>query len=452
MPTAADTDLTRTQLWVASLAILLVAAFLRLASLGYESLWVDEFSTLRVSRAHLFDLPSVAAEGDSQPPLFYLLVKAFTYLGTNEVTARLTSAISGLVTIPALGWVAARLSDRRAAVIAMGILAVSPFHVWYSQEARAYALLLFFLTLSVGFLVRTGGGHRTPGWAWIGFVATTTLALYTHLMAMPFLVVQLAVALWAGRRTEGPTPAYEIPMVSLEVDWRRTVLGQGVALLIFLPQAVLLFRSAWLHYLLPPTSLFLEGSARTYALSPMGILELGVHVGYGLFTLVFGFSLGPSVRELHYMADTPWRGFFVPEVAVCCALIAMVVGGTARSMRSRNPLSQAGLLWALVIMVSIPVAAFLAEVPRLAPRYLAVALPGLILGVAGGIAGEGGKWRRRGVSLSLLVALLIPLHQRHFPRYVKDDLRSAALHLIHQGSDETGAVLSTRTIAEPLRY
>ena len=90
MPALEDHPLTARHFWAASFAILAVAAFLRLPSLAFESLWVDEFITLFLSKAPLLSLPLEAAERDSQPPLFYLLVRGISALGTNEITLRLT--------------------------------------------------------------------------------------------------------------------------------------------------------------------------------------------------------------------------------------------------------------------------------------------------------------------------------------------------------------------------
>ena len=104
-------------------------------------------------------------------------MKAALVFGSNEISLRMVSALAGLATIPAMGWIAVQVAGPGPALITMGVLALSPFHVWYSQEARAYALVLFFLTLSVGFLLRLGEVGRSSRLAWTGFVVTTALAL-----------------------------------------------------------------------------------------------------------------------------------------------------------------------------------------------------------------------------------------------------------------------------------
>lgn len=451
MPAQEDQALTAPQFWGASFAILAVAAFLRLPSLAYESLWVDEFITLLISKAPLLSLPLEAAQRDSQPPLFYLLVRGINALGTNEVTLRLTSVLAGLATIPAIGWIAKQLSGCRAALIAMGILAISPFHVWYSLEARGYALVLFLLTLSVGFLLRAGGRSKSSRMAWFWFVATTALALYTHLMALPFLLVQVAVAIWVGRRKKRRIPRAGGLAALEDFAWHRILLGQCAALFMFLPGAILLFRHAWLHYLLPPTSVFLEGPTTTYALSPNGVAGLGAATAYGLFTLLAGFSLGPSVRELHDLSGSTLRGVFTPSVALFCVLVGVVAWFAFRSTRRRTPLGEAGFLWTATVLLVIPVAVFFAEAP-FRPRYVAIALPGVVLWLAGGISGLKHPMIRSAIAVALLAALLISLTHRHAARYVKDDVRSAASYLLDTGETETTLVLSTRSMVDGLGF
>lgn len=446
-----DQPQTIPHFWVVSIAILAVGALLRLPSLTYESLWVDEFITLRVSQSPLLQLPLAAADLDSQPPVFHFLVKAFITLGASETSLRLASALAGLAAIPAMGWIAKQLSGSRAALIAMAILAVSPFHVWYSQEARGYTLVLLLLILSVGFLLRMGDTARGSRLAWAGFIGTTALALYTHLMALPFLLVQVAIAVVVGRNESTHHVAALGTSDVRAISWRRVLLGQMVALALFLPQAVVLFRHAWLHYLLPPTSLFLEGPTRTFAMSPDGASALILAAGYGLFSLLAGFSLGPSVRELHGVSARTLSSFFTPEVLGFSLLMALSAWLAFRSTRRRDLISRVGFLWTSVVFLAIPIAVFFAEAP-FRSRYVAIALPGLVLWLTGGVSNLRSPRGRNAAVVALVAAFLIPLGQRHDPRYVKEDVRSAARYLSGTALPGTEVVVCARSVAEGLRF
>ena len=92
---------------------------------------------------------------ESNPPLYYVLAwgwaKAF---GTGEVGLRSLSALFGAATVPLAYCIGAELANRRAGLIAAALVAVSPMLIWYSQEARSYALLVFFCAASLLFFAR----------------------------------------------------------------------------------------------------------------------------------------------------------------------------------------------------------------------------------------------------------------------------------------------------------
>ena len=79
---------------------------------------------------------------ETTPPLYFVLIwvwaKAF---GTGEVALRSISPLAGVAVVPIAYLCARELLDRRAGLIAAALVAVNPFMIWYSQEARAYMLL-----------------------------------------------------------------------------------------------------------------------------------------------------------------------------------------------------------------------------------------------------------------------------------------------------------------------
>jgi len=69
----------------------------------------------------------------------------------------------------------------RAGLIASVLTAVSPYMVWYSQEARNYSLLMLLTTLQMYFAFTAVTRSRWPDW--LGLAVVTTLNLYTHYLA-----------------------------------------------------------------------------------------------------------------------------------------------------------------------------------------------------------------------------------------------------------------------------
>jgi len=121
--------------------LLIATAFLiRLIALN-QSLWLDEAVVAQaVSRFGFWELITSYAPGDFHPPLYYLLLKAWTsILGTSEIALRLPSVFFSLG--------AGVLMLSLAGFWAGALLLFNPLFVYYSQEARMYTLITFLLTL-----------------------------------------------------------------------------------------------------------------------------------------------------------------------------------------------------------------------------------------------------------------------------------------------------------------
>ena len=175
--------------------LVLLGAALRFATLDGQSYWLDEAATVELVRMGFGDMVDGIPGSESTPPLYYVAAWAWAQLfGSGEIGLRSLSALTGAAVIPVAwslgGWVA----GRRAAVAAGALAATSPFLVWYSQEARAYSLLVLLSGLAVLFLVR----GRT--WAW---AAASALALATHYFAL-FPVAGMAAWLLWRRRAFAP--------------------------------------------------------------------------------------------------------------------------------------------------------------------------------------------------------------------------------------------------------
>ncbi len=141
---------------------------------------------------------------ENTPPLWYLLAWADArVLGDGALALRLPSALAGIATVPVVWAIGSELAGRRAALIGAALVAVNPLFVWYSQEARAYGLFVFFAALAMLCFARLR--HRPGGRRAAAFALSGALALLTHYFAV-FLLVPMALwlsaraTLCAGRR------------------------------------------------------------------------------------------------------------------------------------------------------------------------------------------------------------------------------------------------------------
>lgn len=113
------------------------------------------------------------------PPLFYLLMRFALQWGQNSLAGRVLNAILGIVALPVIYWLGWELFQRHlTAGLATALVAVAPYAVYLSREARQYSLWLVAIALSGALLlrvVRTGG--RSLWWA---YGASLLVGIYTH--------------------------------------------------------------------------------------------------------------------------------------------------------------------------------------------------------------------------------------------------------------------------------
>src|SRR2546430_6516539 len=104
------------------------------------SLWVDEGLTVMHARLSWLVLLGFGRIYDPHPPFYYALVKLTSYVLPDVIAGRLLSVIAGTLTIAVVYALVARLLHPRAGALAAVTLAMAPLHLWYSQEARPYAV------------------------------------------------------------------------------------------------------------------------------------------------------------------------------------------------------------------------------------------------------------------------------------------------------------------------
>lgn len=173
-----------------------LAALLRLVALGAESLWFDEAYSVAFASADLsllnFLRPGGFAFTDKN--VYHILLHFWLSLGRTEFMIRFLSVLFGILTVLAVYGVAQRLFGMRAAAWAAGLLALSPFHIWYSREARMYVLAGLFAWLAVLAVVE-GMRSRRSVWLWGAYALSAALGLYTHTFA---ILVVAAINVWAA--------------------------------------------------------------------------------------------------------------------------------------------------------------------------------------------------------------------------------------------------------------
>ncbi|MCB0177400.1 MAG: glycosyltransferase family 39 protein [Anaerolineae bacterium] len=180
--------LTSLALWL----ILLLATFFRFYHLAGQSLWSDEGNSVALARRSLAEIARRTAF-DIHPPFYYWLLKIWTGLfGDSEAGLRSLAAVLGVACVYLTWHIAVRLLGRRVALIATLIAALSPFQIYYAQEARMYMLLALLGTLTILLAVLLVDQFDSL-WLKVGYIATVTAGLYTH-YAYPIVWVAAVIA------------------------------------------------------------------------------------------------------------------------------------------------------------------------------------------------------------------------------------------------------------------
>jgi predicted membrane-bound mannosyltransferase len=184
--------------------ITLAGALLRFLTLDVQSYWLDEVATVNILHHGIGDMLSAVNSGESTPPLYYIVAWVWSKLfGTGEVGLRSLSALLGTATIPLAFALGREVAGRTTGLVAAALCAFNPLLVWYSQEARSYALLVLLTGLTLLLLLRAldePSPRRLAVWAGV-----SVAAIGTHYFA-GFLVG--AEALWLVYRSPQRRPAF----------------------------------------------------------------------------------------------------------------------------------------------------------------------------------------------------------------------------------------------------
>jgi mannosyltransferase len=181
--------------------VVVLAAALRFSTLGVQSFWLDEAFTVELVRKSLGGVLHGIRETEGTPPLYYCVAWLWAKLfGTSEWGLRSLSALIGTATVPIAYAAGGELVSKRAGLVTALLVAVNPWLVWYSQEARSYALLVLLGAAALYYFARAvHGGSRRDVALW---AALSALALLTHYFAV-FLAGAEAIWLAVAFRRHG---------------------------------------------------------------------------------------------------------------------------------------------------------------------------------------------------------------------------------------------------------
>lgn len=392
------------------LAVLLLGAALRFYRLDVQSFWNDEGNSARLAERSIALIIEGAA-GDVHPPGYYLLLRAWRdRVGGSEFALRSLSAFCGVLTVALTAALGRKAGGTWTAVGGALALAVHPLAVYYSQEARMYALLGLMAAATLWIAARLQ--HRSPiVWPDAGaLLLVLIVGLYTH-YAYGFVVLGVNVAFAATSLLRRP------------LYWRRLLIWAGchvLAALAFLPWLPNVLRAAgWA----PPD------------------LNTGQALGEMVRALLVGITL-PNEANPYWL-----------PVAGTLLLLALLT-------RSRS----AFVKWVGVTVTALPIVLIVVlNIYRAAYlKFLMVAVAPLTVLLALPLAAPrpGGGHRRiltmlvgSVLLLALLPAQITSLRHLYFdPAYARDDYRRLASVVATEAQPEDAVILSAPNQWEVFTY
>jgi len=405
------------------LAILLLAAFLRFYRLDAQSFWNDEGNSARIAERTL-DLIVEGAAGDIHPPGYYLLLHYWRALfGQSEFALRSLSVVAGLTLVVFTYLLGRRLFGKMTGVIATFLGAISPFAIYYSQEARMYAFLAALAAASAFANCRLQiAERRSWGAALVAYVFTCAAGLYTH-YAFSFILLThnlffLLRWLATGRRSP--------------LRWRSAVAwfaAQMAILILFLPWVPTALRqvSSWpsARWSYTLASALLEILRSLTVGITIGAQEsMAVLIGAAVFLLI---GLLPRRRETNSESDC----VALPVIGIVLYLVLPII---------------------LIFAFDLYKPAYL--------KFMLVALSPFHILIARGIENLAqvvrGVLRPAFVILVVVLSILAvypSLHNLYFdPAYARDDYRQLAADIQSSRCSRDAVILNAPNQWEVLTY
>lgn len=216
----------------------MLALTLRLWGLGAESAWIDEAYSIVLAKHSVLEILQ-GTVADQHPPLYYLLLHYWLLFGSSVVYARVLSLVIGMINIGQTLQFGRKLAGDWLALGTGLLLAISPMHVWYSQEVRMYILLASLTTASTAELWDCLQGKNR----WLLYALCSILAIYTHYFAIFVFGAHALLALaWAWMKREKRGLFY----------WTVAILVVGLAFLPWFPIALNQSRFHTMSWIAPP--------------------------------------------------------------------------------------------------------------------------------------------------------------------------------------------------------
>ena len=181
------------------LGVILLGSVLRLWGIFDRAIWYDEAFSLLFGQLSWGEMivgtlgvDSTGAVAENHPLGYYFILKVWMdLLGSDVWAARALSVVFGIITLFIVYEISKLVFSGKKALMPVFVLAVSPFHIHYSQEIRMYALMA--LALIIATLALFKGMSEDRWYWWVIFAISSAVAQYTQQLAAIYLISLAAI-------------------------------------------------------------------------------------------------------------------------------------------------------------------------------------------------------------------------------------------------------------------
>ena len=351
--------------------VVLLALALRLYRLEDKSFWWDEGWTLWLAKQD-FLAAALRTASDEHPPLFYWFIGLWSALtGDGEFALRYSSILFALLTVALVYSLGHTIAGPWVGVGTAFLLAISRFHIWWSQELRGYTAAILLALLSLHLFLRW---LKKPSRAMsLAYVAATLGALLTLYLTAFVLLIEGLLFLFSLRASRGCFPQ---------------LVRYGL-----LQLTVIVLYSPWVY-------VYLTRSVSMTRSEPLD---------FGLFLRLYATVLPLGV-------STDIEDYFWPMAFFLALAVAGIVGGLRDRDRRRE-----GTFLAVLCFIVVPLGVYLFSLPgrsfyhpKIMARYVIIFLPLYLILIAQGISFF---WKRTSLLGGVAAGVTLVLFAQALPDY-----------------------------------
>jgi len=398
----------------------LIAVLLGLYRIGYYSIWLDENTTLTVTKDWKI-LKVFLTTVPEQQPLYYFLIK---WLNVNHTLfgIRLFSLVCDALAIIPLYLIGKRVFSSVTAQTACIFYAFSPFMLYYSQEGRMYTLFVLLTLIQATFLIKWILDGN--GWAKYGFTIFSILSMYTHFFASFLLACEFIwmLAMW-------------VKNVQIKIRSTEAIIIFAVVGIAYMPQFVHIFSN-------------LGGMSQAWR-------EL-YNIAFAIPYTFFRFGAGYGIFPLNYQVKLDLMAYLPTALVWAAAFgLAYLPASILVAKRIRQVTSVQFLVFVIAFFPIIMVVAASLFKNVASERYVVYSAPFFYLATAS--AQESGTQAKRLLKIAALVLPIllafIGIGFHYFnPDFVKTNYKAAAAYILEQDFETDRVVCSPDIVAGLMQY